>query len=122
MIPPRELGPPFSNQLAPHSRPLQKAHQHGKDAAGAIEVGSVSPVGVVFSIVARGFGFGLIGDAVYIVDRKSKEVNLPADAIIRVRMDDTITLQRLAAEWGRTIRQGRGGIISRWEALHRRRR
>jgi hypothetical protein len=42
--------------------------------------------------VARGFGFGLAGSAVYIVARKGKEVNLPAETGMLVRIDDAVTL------------------------------
>jgi hypothetical protein len=65
---------------------------------GVIGIGGGSLAGVVFSNVARGFGFGLIGAAVYIVERKGKEVDLPAETTIRVRMDNTITLPRFTVE------------------------
>ncbi len=53
---------------------------------------------MIFSNPARGFGFGLIGAAAYIVERKGKEVDLPAQTTIRVRMDNTITWPRFRAE------------------------
>ena len=49
-------------------------------------------------MLSRGFGFGLIGAAVYIVERKGKEVDLPAQTTIRVRMDNTVTLPRFTAD------------------------
>jgi hypothetical protein len=49
-------------------------------------------VGLIFSNVARGFGFGIAGSAVYIVARKGKEVNLPAGTGMLVTIDDTVTL------------------------------
>jgi energy-coupling factor transporter ATP-binding protein EcfA2 len=70
----------------------------GDVIGGAIGAGGGSLVGAVFSNVARGFGFGMVGAAVYIVERKGKEVDLPADTIIRVRMDKTVTLPRFTAE------------------------
>jgi hypothetical protein len=48
--------------------------------------------------VSRGFGFALIGAAVYIVERKGKEVDLPAQTTIRVRMDNTVVLPRFTAD------------------------
>jgi hypothetical protein len=74
----------------------------GDVIGGVIGVGGGSLVGVVFSNVARGFGFGLIGAAVYIVERKGKEVDLPAQTTIRVRMDNTIKLPRFTADRGAT--------------------
>ncbi len=70
----------------------------GDVLGGVIGVGGGSLVGVVFSNVTRGFGFGLVGAAVYIVERKGKEVELPAQTTIRVRMDNTVTLPRFSAE------------------------
>jgi hypothetical protein len=49
-------------------------------------------VGVIFSNVARGLGIGLAGSAAYIVARKGKEVDLPAQTGMLVRMDNTITV------------------------------
>jgi hypothetical protein len=70
----------------------------GDIVGGAIGIGGGSLVGAVFSNVARGFGFGLIGAAVYIVERKGKEVNLPAETIIRVRLENTVTMPRFMAD------------------------
>ena len=72
----------------------------GDVIGGALGIGGGTVVGAVFSNVSRGFGFGLIGAAVYIVERKGKEVDLPAQTTIRVRMDNTITLPRFTADNG----------------------
>jgi hypothetical protein len=72
----------------------------GDVIGGAIGIGGGTLVGAVFSHVTRGFGFGLIGAAVYIVERKGKEVDLPPQTTIRVRMDNTITLPRFMADNG----------------------
>jgi hypothetical protein len=72
----------------------------GDVIGGAIGIGGGTLVGAVFSHVSRGFGFGLIGAAVYIVERKGKEVDLPAQTTIRVRMDNSITLPRFMANSG----------------------
>jgi hypothetical protein len=73
----------------------------GDVIGGAIGIGGGTLVGAVFSHVSRGFGFGLIGAAVYIVERKGKEVDLPAQTTIRVRMDNTVTLPRITADNGK---------------------
>ena len=49
-------------------------------------------IGVVFSNVARGFAFGLAGSAAYIVARKGKDLDLPAQTGMLVRMDNTISV------------------------------
>jgi hypothetical protein len=70
----------------------------GDVIGGAIGIGGGTVVGAVFSHVARGFGFGMIGAAAYIVERKGKEVDLPAQTAITVRMENTISLPRISAE------------------------
>jgi hypothetical protein len=78
---------------------LEEKHDvKGDIIGGAIGAGGGSLVGVVFSNVARGFGLGMVGAAVYIVERKGKEVELPADTVIRVRMENTVTLPRFTAD------------------------
>lgn len=72
----------------------------GDVLGGAVGIGGGSLVGAVFSNVSRGFGFGVIGVAVYIVERKGKEVDLPAQTTIRVRMDNTLSLPRFTADNG----------------------
>jgi hypothetical protein len=70
----------------------------GDVVGGAIGIGGGTVVGAIFSHVARGFGFGMIGAAAYIVERKGKEVDLPAQTAITVRMENTISLPRVSAE------------------------
>lgn len=70
----------------------------GDVIAGTIGTGGGTLVGVVFSNVARGFGIGLAGSAVYIMERKGKEVDLPAQTTITVRMDNTVSLPRISAD------------------------
>ena len=80
---------------------VQAKHDIKRDVlAGTIGVGGGSLVGAVFSNVARGFGIGLIGSTAYILSRKGKEVDLPAQTTITVRMDNTITLPRITADNG----------------------
>lgn len=53
-------------------------------------------VGAVFSHVMRGFVIGLVGSSAYIVVKKGKEVELPAQTGLLVRMDSTVTLPSVA--------------------------
>jgi len=78
----------------------------GDILAGTIGTGGGTLIGAVFSHVARGFGIGLIGSSAYILSRKGKEVELPAQTIIDVRMDNTVTLPRIIADNG-ALAQGR---------------
>ena len=78
----------------------------GDVLAGTIGTGGGTLIGAVFTHVARGFGIGLIGSTAYILSRKGKEVELPAQTIIDVRMDNTVTLPRIIAENG-ALTQGR---------------
>jgi hypothetical protein len=72
---------------------VQEKHDIKGDVLGAtIGTGGGTLVGAVFSHVVRGFGFGLAGSAVYIVSRKGKDVELPAQTGMLVRMDNTITV------------------------------
>ena len=69
----------------------------GDIVGGAIGVGGGSAIGAVFGHVVRGFGFGLVASAVYIVERKGKDVDLPVHTQITVRMDNTVMLPRIIA-------------------------
>jgi hypothetical protein len=72
---------------------IEEKHDYRGDVLGAsIGTGGGALVGLIFSNVARGFGFGIAGSAVYIVARKGKEVNLPAGTGMLVSIDDTVTL------------------------------
>ena len=77
---------------------IEQKHDYKGDVVGAtIGTGGGTLVGAVFSHVARGFGFGLAGSAVYILARKGKEVELPAQTGLLVRMDNTITVPTVTA-------------------------
>ncbi|MGA8142395.1 MAG: hypothetical protein WB987_00710 [Candidatus Acidiferrales bacterium] len=52
-------------------------------------------VGVVFSSVLRGTILGLVGGGAYIVAKKGKDVELPAQTGMLVRMDSTLALPNL---------------------------
>jgi hypothetical protein len=69
----------------------------GDIVGGAIGTGAGSIVGAVFGKVVQGFGFGLAGSAAYIMIRKGKEVELPAQTGILVRIDNTVTVPAISA-------------------------
>ena len=72
---------------------VQEKHDYKGDVLGAtIGTGGGALIGAVFSHVVRGFGFGLAGSAAYIVARKGKDVELPAQTGMLVRMENTITV------------------------------
>jgi hypothetical protein len=72
---------------------IQEKHDFKGDLEGAsIGTGGGALVGLIFSNVVRGFGFGLAGSAAYIVARKGKEVDLPAETGMLVRIDNGVTL------------------------------
>ena len=58
----------------------------------AIGGGGGTAIGVVFSHAIRGLAIGLIGGTSYVMLKKGKEVELPAQSGILVRLDTTITL------------------------------
>jgi len=51
-----------------------------------------STVGLVFSHVLRGTVFGLVGGTAYVIAKKGKEVELPAQTGLLVRMDSTVSV------------------------------
>ena len=63
----------------------------------AIGGGGGSLVGLVFSNVTRGLGIGFAAGAVYVVARKGKEVDMPAQSGMLARLDSTITVPYIAA-------------------------
>jgi hypothetical protein len=77
---------------------LQAKHDYTGDAIGmAVGGGGGSLVGLIFSNAARGFGIGMAAGAVYVVARKGKQIDLPANTGMLVRMDSTITVPFVAA-------------------------
>jgi hypothetical protein len=77
---------------------VQEKHDvKGDIVGGAIGTGGGTLIGAVFSHAIRGFGIGLAGSAAYIVERKGKEVELPAQTGMIVRMDNTITVPTVSA-------------------------
>lgn len=66
----------------------------------AIGTGGGTAVGAVFSHVVRGFGIGLIGSAAYVATKRGKDVQLPPQTGLLVRLDNAVwvpTVQASAA-------------------------
>jgi hypothetical protein len=75
---------------------LQEKHDiKGDIIGGSLGTGGGVLIGAIFSNVARGFGFGIAGSAVYIAVRKGKEVELPAQTGMLARLDSTVTVPAL---------------------------
>ena len=82
---------------------VQEKHDYKGDALGlAVGGGGGTLVGLVFSNVARGMGIGFAAGAVYVVARKGKAVEMPAQTGILARLDSTITVPNLTANSGIT--------------------
>ncbi|GAC1619003.1 MAG: hypothetical protein PVS2B2_04270 [Candidatus Acidiferrum sp.] len=72
---------------------VQQKHDYKGDIiGGTVGMGGGTLIGAVFSNAVRGFGLGLAGSAAYIVARKGKEVELPAQTGMLVRMESTVTV------------------------------
>ena len=61
----------------------------------AIGTAGGSTVGLIFSHVLRGTVFGLVGGSAYVVAKKGKDVELPAQTGMLVRMDSTVAVPEL---------------------------
>ena len=98
--PPRGQGEgnPRKDLKVAEGQVVQQKHDFKGDViGGTIGTGAGSIVGALFGKVVQGFGFGLAGSAAYIMIRKGKEVELPAQTGILVRMDNTITVPSVSA-------------------------
>jgi hypothetical protein len=70
----------------------QKRDIKGDIMMGGLGTGVGSIVGVLFSDVSRGTIIGLVGTSAYIMTKKGKDVELPAQTGMMVRMDSAVTL------------------------------
>jgi hypothetical protein len=70
----------------------EKRDIKGDIMTGGLGTGAGALVGVLFSNVVRGTVFGLVGTSAYICAKKGKDVELPAQTGMLVRMDSSITL------------------------------
>lgn len=76
---------------------LQQKHDvKGDIIAGTIGTGGSTLIGKLASHAAAGFGIGLAGSAIYVSARKGKELSLPAETGMLVRMDSTVTMPSLS--------------------------
>ena len=72
---------------------IEQKHDVKSDVMTAgIGTAGGSAVGLLFGNVARGTIIGLVGSSAYIVARKGKDVELPAQTGLLVRMDSTVSL------------------------------
>jgi hypothetical protein len=77
---------------------LEEKHDYKGDVIGlAVGGGGGSLLGVIFSNVGRGVGLGFAAGAIYVVARKGKEIDLPANSGMLTRIDSTITVPFVAA-------------------------
>ncbi len=80
---------------------LQEKHDiRGDIIAGTIGTGGSTVIGKLASHAAAGFGIGLAGSAIYVVQRKGREVTLPAETGMLVRMDNTVTVPGVSPSTG----------------------
>jgi hypothetical protein len=78
---------------------LQQKHDvKGDIVAGTLGTGGATLIGKLASHAAAGFGIGLAGSAIYVSARKGKELNLPAETGMLVRMDSTVTVPVFLSE------------------------
>jgi hypothetical protein len=70
----------------------EKPDIKGTVTALAIGTGGGTAVGAIFSQVVRGFAIGLAGSALYVIQKKGKDVELPAQTGMLVRLDSPVNL------------------------------
>ncbi len=77
---------------------VQEKHDYKGDAiAVAIGGGGGSTIGIIAGNLGRGMGIGFAVGAAYVVARKGKEVNMPEQTALLVRLDSTVTVPYVAA-------------------------
>jgi hypothetical protein len=77
---------------------IEAKHDYKGDVVGmAVGGGGGTLVGAVFSNLTRGFGLGLAAGAGYVAVRRGKEIDIPVNSGMLVRMDSTITVPVVAA-------------------------
>ena len=86
---------------------LQQKHDvKGDIIAGTIGTGGSTLIGKLASHAAAGFGIGLAGSAIYVSARKGKELSLPAETGMLVRMDSTVTVPTFNGNVGSSANEG----------------
>ena len=77
---------------------VQEKHDYKEDAiALALGGGTGSTIGLIAGNLGRGMGIGFAVGAAYVVAHKGKEVNLPENTAMLVRVDNTITVPYVTA-------------------------
>lgn len=80
---------------------IQEKHDYKGDAIGlALPGGAGGTIGLIAGNVGRGLGIGFGVGAVYVLARKGKEVNLPANTAMLARVDNPVTVPVIAAYTG----------------------
>jgi hypothetical protein len=75
---------------------IQEKHDYKNDAViVALGGGGGSTIGLIAGNLTRGMGIGFGVGAAYVVARKGKEVNMPAQTAMLVRIDSTVTVPSL---------------------------
>ena len=87
------------NDLKTEEGAVVEAKPDIKGDAAAIGIGTAggSVVGAIFSHVVRGLVIGVVGGTAYVVAKKGKDVELPAQSGILVRMDTSVALPSVTA-------------------------
>jgi len=77
---------------------VQEKHDYKGDVIGvAIGGGTGSTIGLIAGSLGRGMGIGFAAGAIYVMARKGKELNMPAQTALLVRLDSTVTVPFVAA-------------------------
>ncbi len=76
-----------------------EAKQDIKSEIATVGIGTAggTAVGAVFSHVVRGLTIGLVGSTAYIMVKKGKEVELPAQTALLVRLDTNVSVPTASA-------------------------
>lgn len=86
---------------------LQQKHDvKGDIIAGTIGTGGSTLIGKLASHAAAGFGIGLAGSAIYVSAKRGKELSLPAETGMLVRMDSTVTVPTFNGNVGSSANEG----------------
>ena len=84
----------------------QRRDIKGAATAMALGMGGGTVVGAIFSDVLRGFWIGTAGSAAYVMVKKGKDVELPAQTGMLVRTDSPVDIPVIAASLSGTAVQG----------------
>jgi hypothetical protein len=76
----------------------QKRDVKGAVTTVALGTAGGTVVGAIFSHVTRGLVIGVVGSTAYVIVKKGKDVELPAQTGMLVRMDNTLDLPAFTAQ------------------------